>query len=110
MSAWGVLDRACGAWRNWGEYLFVVLGSLWIAHHLLCTVNAYEHVRLFLSDLESYQLDELILLAALACPAFVLGMWIQSRRLARETQRRLASDTLTVKLLLNLKSKRHSEA
>ncbi|KDD89768.1 hypothetical protein L519_2193 [Bordetella bronchiseptica MBORD678] len=37
-------------------------------------------------------------------------MWIQSRRLARETQRRLASDTLTVKLLLSLKGKKHGDA
>jgi len=91
VTGWAQLYRA---WQQWGERAFVGAGSLWLAHQLLATLDAHEYVCEFLDRFEHLDLDELLLLAALAVPLMGMWLWRQSRRLQREITRRTASDVL----------------
>lgn len=99
VTAFGNLRRA---WRAWGECSFIVVGVLWLVFQLLATLDAHESVCRFLSEYDHLELDEVLLLAALALPVACAVLWYQSRRLKQEIFRRTTSDALT-NILLNVR-------
>lgn len=92
-------------WRRRGAISCVALGYLIVVHQILAATDAYEQVRNILIEHEHFQLDELVLLAALVSPFACGALWIQTRRLQQETLRRRALDELMTELFKRTQEK-----
>lgn len=94
-SAWA---KTRDAWRKWGKLSCIVLAYFLVAHQVLAAADGYEQVHSLLSEFEHLELDEIVLLAAMAFPVACIALWIQSHRLKREVLRRRALDALMTEL------------
>ncbi len=95
-------------WRRRGAISCVTLGYLIAVHQILAATDAYEQVRSVLIEHEYFELDELVLLAALASPFACVALWIQTRRLQQETLQRRALDELMTELFKRTQEKERS--
>ncbi len=92
-------------WRRRGAISCITLGYLIAVHQILAATDAYEQVRSVLIEHEHFELDELVLLAALASPFACVALWIQTRRLRQETLQRRALDELMTELFKRVQEK-----
>ncbi len=97
-----VQARIREAWRSWGVTTCVALAYFWAAHQLLAAADASERVHALLREFEPFDLDEILLLAAMAFPVACVALCIQAGRLRRETLRRRALDELMTELFYRL--------
>lgn len=93
-----VQEKIRETWRSWGGASSVALAYFWVAHQLLAAADASERIHDLLREFEHFDLDELLLLAAMAFPIACIALCIQASRLRREILRRRAIDELMTEL------------